>query len=105
VGKIYAMGQLVNTQDNSNILQILIEKIEEADASIVAGPGVAYGSGAALAQSVIARGEALVKLGIRDAVLPEVRIAFQDGIKSGRGKSAEEVFDRLEAKYRDMVSK
>lgn len=38
----------------------------------------------------------------RQAAIAEIRIAVQAGIASGRGRPADEVFDRLEAKYRSM---
>jgi antitoxin ParD1/3/4 len=40
---------------------------------------------------------------LRAIKLEEVRKAFREGINSGRGKTADEVFDRLEAKYAAMA--
>jgi len=42
---------------------------------------------------------------LRQIKLEEVRRAFRDGIKSGRGRGAKKVFDRLEKKYSKMGSK
>jgi antitoxin ParD1/3/4 len=39
----------------------------------------------------------------REAKLDELRRAFREGIESGRHIPAEEVFDRLEAKYEKMA--
>jgi antitoxin ParD1/3/4 len=39
----------------------------------------------------------------RKAKLDELRRAFREGIESGRHIPAEEVFDRLEAKYEKMA--
>lgn len=39
----------------------------------------------------------------RKAKLDELRRAFREGIESGRHTPAEEVFDRLEAKYEKMA--
>ena len=36
---------------------------------------------------------------LRQVKLEEVRRAFQEGINSGKGHGAEQVFDRLEKKY------
>ncbi|MFQ5637600.1 MAG: hypothetical protein ACE5IR_06345 [bacterium] len=36
---------------------------------------------------------------LRQIKIEEVRRAFQEGINSGRGNQAEQVFDRLEEKY------
>jgi antitoxin ParD1/3/4 len=41
---------------------------------------------------------------LRAIKLEEVRKAFQEGINSGRGKTVDEVFDRLEAKYTAMTT-
>jgi antitoxin ParD1/3/4 len=41
---------------------------------------------------------------LRQIKLDEVRKAFQEGINSGRGNTAEAVFDRLEAKYAAMIA-
>jgi antitoxin ParD1/3/4 len=41
----------------------------------------------------------------RQIKLEEVRKAFQEGINSGRGNNADDVFNRLEAKYSAMAAK
>ncbi len=41
---------------------------------------------------------------VRQIKLDELRKAFQDGINSGRGATAEAVFDSLEAKYAAMIA-
>lgn len=41
---------------------------------------------------------------LRQIKLEEVRRAFREGINSGRGRRANEVFDRLEKKYSKMES-
>ena len=39
---------------------------------------------------------------IRQVKLDEIRQAFREGINSGRGNTANAVFDRLEVKYKKM---
>lgn len=41
---------------------------------------------------------------LRQIKLEEVRRAFQEGINSGKGNEAEQIFDRLEEKYSHMGS-
>jgi len=41
---------------------------------------------------------------VRQIKLDELRKAFQEGINSGRGGTAEVVFDGLEAKYAAMIA-
>ena len=42
---------------------------------------------------------------LRQIKLEEVRRAFQEGINSGKGHTAEAVFDRLEKKYSEMEAR
>ncbi len=41
---------------------------------------------------------------VRDIKLEEIRKAFQEGIDSGPGDPAEDVFNRLEEKYTQMIT-